>query len=111
MLRLLTPPSPYDGDASPLRGEEASVELDLGAVDESLPALDLGAEGGHEGLRRAADGDHAVLGQAARDFRAFEHGIELRVHALDDLAGNALGADHAVPQVELERRIALLAVR
>ena len=50
------------------------------------------------------------LGQAVAHFRALQHGVEFGVHALHDLVGNALGADHAVPQIEVERRIALLAV-
>ena len=78
--------------------------------DEGLPAFDLGADGGHEGLRRAANGDDAIRGKPSRHLRAFQHGVELAVHARHDLAGNALGADHAVPQIEIERRIALLAV-
>src|SRR5712672_2277143 len=91
-------------------GRVRLLELDTGALDESLPALDFGADGGHEGLRRAAHGDDAILGKPSRHFRALQHGVELRIHARDDLAGNTLGADHAVPQVEIERRIALLAV-
>jgi len=51
-----------------------------------------------------------VTPPAIGNFGALQHGVELAVHASDDLVGNALGADHAVPQVEVERRIALLTV-
>ena len=61
---------------------------------------------GHEN----GDGDDAILGKPARDFGTLQHGVELGIHAHHDLAGNALGSDHAVPQVEVERRVALLAV-
>src|SRR5216684_7018634 len=68
-------------------GRARLLELDPGASDEDLPALDLGADGGHEGLRRTADGDDAILGKPFRHFGAFQHGVELAVHARDDLAG------------------------
>ena len=73
-------------------GTFALLQLDLGALDESLPALDLGADGGHEGLRSAADGNDAVLGSGVRTPPGFSARHRARLfRRCHDLAGNALG--------------------